>query len=316
MGKIENPGKKRISIVSPVFNEEGALPIFYPRLRKVLEPLRARYDFDIIFTNNASSDASLDLIRGYHAEDNAVQVVTLSRNFGYTASVLSGITHAQGDATIVIESDCEDPPEMLVKFIEEWESGGYDIVYGLRSERPEPFWLTFLRKAFYRITSRIADHELIIDMAEFSLFSRRVRDEILKVQTSFPFIRHELAYVGFRRKGIPYARELRAFGKSYLNIFSLIMSALPFVLTASTFPLRLCAYGGSMLLPADALALIARQMGWWETEFTGLLMINAMFLVYVGTVLPLYLARIYRGGWHRPTFIVDWENTILSEPEE
>ena len=103
MGKIENPGKKRISIVSPVFNEEGALPIFYPRLRKVLEPLRARYDFDIIFTNNASSDASLDLIRGYHAEDNAVQVVTLSRNFGYTASVLSGITHAQGDATIVID---------------------------------------------------------------------------------------------------------------------------------------------------------------------------------------------------------------------
>lgn len=309
--KIARMTKKLISIVSPVYNEEGCLPIFYKRLTDALAPNKDRYDFEIIFTNNASTDRSLELIRAWHAEDSSVQVVTLSRNFGYTPSVLAGITHAKGDAIIVIESDCEDPPEVLPRFIEEWERTGYDVIYGLRNQRSEPAWLTFLRKSWYRLTLLIADHDFILDMAEFSLFTRRVRDEIVKVQTQFPFIRSEIAYVGFRRKGVPYAREPRAYGQSHYNIFTLTVRALALILTASTFPLRLAAYLGTALLGFDLLVLLAHGLGGELASPTTVTLLNAMFAAYVLMFVSIYVARIYRNGMSRPTFIVDWQQTIL-----
>ena len=303
--------KKLISIVSPVYNEEGALPIFRRRLTGALLPLRDRYDFEVILTNNASTDGSLDFIRSWHAEDSSVQVVTLSRNFGYTPSVLAGITYAKGDAIIVIESDCEDPPEILPQFIEEWERTGYDVIYGLRNQRSEPAWLTFLRKSWYRLTLLIADHDFILDMAEFSLFTPRVRDEIVKVQTQFPFIRSEIAYVGFRRKGVPYAREPRAHGQSHYSIFTLTLRALELILTASTFPLRLAAYLGTLLLGFDALVLATHWLGGEIATLTTVVILNAMFAAYAMMFTSVYIARIYRNGMSRPTFIIDWQQTIL-----
>ena len=126
-----------ISIICPVFNEENSIPIFYKRLLAAIKPLRETYDFELVFTNNRSTDRSLEIIKNICKNDTMVNVLTLSRNFGYQRSMLAGLNHADGDVFMFIDVDCEDPPEMITDFIEQWEQG-YDIVYGLRDKREEP----------------------------------------------------------------------------------------------------------------------------------------------------------------------------------
>ena len=295
---------KKITIVSPVFNEEAALPIFYNRLKKVIDGLGSQYECGILFTNNRSTDGTLEYIRSIQKTDESVHVITMSRNFGYTASVLCGITYAQGDAVVVIDADCEDPPELIPEFIAEWNHG-FDIVYGLRQNRQEPWFTKMGRKLFYRVTRMIADHEFIADMAEFSLFTSRVRDQVVKVQTAHPFIRSELAYVGFNRKGIPYTREKRAAGQSYLNLFQLFYRAFAFIITASTFPIRLAGYAGVAITIFDFLALVFQIAGIELIELKTIALINMTYLVYAATFVPIYIARIYRNGMMRPNFIID-----------
>ena len=112
--------RKLISIICPVFNEEQCIPTFYKRLQAALAPLHHCYDFELIFTNNRSTDRTLEVIRDLRQRDPSVQVLTLSRNFGYQASVLAGLRHACGEGIVVIDVDCEDPPEMIPQLIAEW----------------------------------------------------------------------------------------------------------------------------------------------------------------------------------------------------
>ncbi len=310
---MTRPTIKRITIVTPVFNEIDALPIFYKRLTDVIASQNGKYDFEILFTNNCSTDGTLEFIENLSKSDPSVQVITLSRNFGYTPSVLSGISHADGDAIVVIDVDCEDPPELIVDFISEWENG-FDVVYGLRSSREESIGMVLGRKIFYRFTRMIADQDFVADMAEFSLFTKRVRDQIVQVQTAFPFIRSELAFVGFRRKGISYNRQKRVAGKSYLNIFQLIVKAIAFILTASTFPLRLTAYTGAGLLWLNFGFLISHFVGWNILDFASIAIVNFIFFTYSASFLSVYISRMYRNSMMRPIFIIDWKKTILKAP--
>ena len=191
-----NPNHKPlVSIICPVYNEERAIPLFYDRLNAVWASLSAKYDFELIFTNNRSVDGTLASIQALREKDLKVQVITLSRNFGYQASVLAGISYSTGEATVVIDVDCEDPPEMLPLFIAKWEEG-YDIVYGLRANRPEPRALIFMRKLFYRLLRLMADTDIVLDMAEFALVSARVRNVMCDNKNTFPFLRAEIGYSG------------------------------------------------------------------------------------------------------------------------
>ncbi|HIF02741.1 MAG TPA: glycosyltransferase, partial [Nitrospinaceae bacterium] len=209
---ISNVKKKKISVICPIFNEESTITLYYDRFQKAMACLKERYQIELIFINNCSEDNTMPIARGIHSQNSSVQIISLTRNFGYQSSVLCGLNFATGDAIVVNDVDGEDPPELIPKFVELWEKG-YDIIYGKREKRPEFLGLTLCRKIFYRFTRAIADNDFILDMAEFSLFTRVVRDEVLKTKTSFPFIRNELAYVGFRQIGIPYNREKRIGGK-------------------------------------------------------------------------------------------------------
>ena len=145
--------RKLVSIICPIYNEELAIPIFYERLTTAIDSLQSTIDFELIFTNNWSTDESLACVRLIRESDSRVQVLTLSRNFGYQASVLAGISYAAGDAIIVIDVDCEDPPELIPVFIQKWLHG-VDIVYGERGNRPEPHAILLARKFFYVLLKR------------------------------------------------------------------------------------------------------------------------------------------------------------------
>ena len=303
--------KPLISIICPVFNEESSVPVFYRRLAVALAPLSAQYNFELTFTNNSSSDRTLEVIKAIREKDPTVQALTLSRNFGYQASVLAGIKYSAGEATIVIDVDCEDPPEMIPLFIAKWEEG-FDIVYGLRANRPEPRLLILMRKLFYRLLRLMADTDIILDMAEFSLVSSRVRDVMCDNSNTFPFLRAEIGYSGFQRHGIRYDRQERTIGKSYYNLWGMLKFAVAGILSVSTFPLRIAIYAWPLVFIANCALLSIDLAGISADAFKLLVALDLVYAIALLTTHGAYLARIYKNIISRPIFIIDWKSSFTN----
>jgi glycosyltransferase involved in cell wall biosynthesis len=306
---------KRISIISPVYNEEQTVRPFYERLRAALSPLSDRYEFEIIFTNNRSSDGTAERVLELRARDPRVQLLTLSRNFGYQQSMLAGLRQASGEAICLIDVDGEDPPEMLVEFIRHWEEG-YDIVYGVRDRRAEPLPITWMRKIFYRVNRMIADSDILVDVAEFSLFSADVRDAVASGVSTFPFLRAEIAHYGFKRMGIRYNRQPRLAGSSHFNLYGMARFAIAGILSSTTVPLRIALYLLPPLFLLNGLGLWLEVSGRWRWGFELLVTADLLYLCKVLAIVALYTARNYRNVIARPLAVVDWRLSALNLPRE
>jgi len=305
------PHRKLITIVCPVFNEEQAIPVFYERLQKTLTRLRPRYDFELLFTNNGSQDRTVPLLGEIRARDQETQILTLSRNFGYQASVQAGLSFARGDAIVVIDVDCEDPPELIEEFVSKWQEG-YDVVYGIRHDREEWWPLKKCRNAFYRVLRAMADMDIVLYMAEFALIGRNVRDAVISNRNTFPFFRSEIGYAGFSRFGIKYKRQQRVAGRSHYSLPRMLTFAAAGILTSSTFLMRLAAYSWPVmaalavgLMIWDAIEHSTRGFEW---AVIALLLYVSFFMMAFG----LYIARIYKNGMGRPVFIVDEKKSSLN----
>jgi glycosyltransferase involved in cell wall biosynthesis len=309
---MEPPAERKlISIICPVFNEEEAVPLFYARLNEVLVRLRSRYEFEVLFTNNRSTDHTLQVIRGIREADRTVQVLTLSRNFGYQASVQAGISYAGGDAIIAIDVDCEDPPELIEDFLAKWEEG-FDVVYGIRFDREESWVMKKARNLFYRILRVTADMDIVLYMAEFALIGSTVRDAIINNRNTYPFLRSEIGYAGFARYGIKYKRQPRIAGRTHYNFARMLTFGIGGILTSSTVLMRLGAYSWPIVALASvicvALDLEGRLAQGFQVAVVGLLLYISFFLMAFG----LYIARIYKNGMKRPIFIVDLKESCLN----
>jgi len=311
--RTDNP---LITIVCPVFNEEKAIGIFYERLVAALKPVSEKVRFEILFVNNRSVDRTLEILKELQARDERVRIVTLSRNFGYQASITAGMRAANGNAVANIDVDCEDPPEMLPKLIEMWLNGA-DVAYGIRDKREEFFLMHWARKLFYRVTRGVADHEIVLDMAEFFLVDRRVRDAVLSSRSTFPFVRGQVGYAGFRREGIPYKRERRTVGETHYNLVSAFRFGLAGILSSSTMPLRALAYVGVVAFVSDlagVIVVLAAGAGWGLSVTARLTL--AIGLLHLGWAmlalgaLGLYLARVYKDVIGLPLYIVDDRNSF------
>jgi glycosyltransferase involved in cell wall biosynthesis len=302
--------KTKLTIICPVFNEESTVPLFFHRVQRVRQELAPEYNVDILFCNNASTDGTLvaiEELRKNHAE---VFVITLSRNVGYQRSIECGLRNAKGDLFVIIDVDCEDPPEMIVTFAAKYREG-YDVVYGERIDREEAAWIKSLRKAFYRVLRLAADQTIILDMAEFSLMTAEVRDAIVRDQTSFPFIRASIGRVGFRIIGIPYKRAARIAGETHYNLVGMTIFAIAGILSSSTLLLRLPIYA----LPfwTVAVAGLAVAIAWSPKPwmYPSLLALIALYLGATAAFLAIYVARIYHNTLGRPNFIIRRSGTHL-----
>jgi polyisoprenyl-phosphate glycosyltransferase len=300
-----------VTIVCPVYNEEESVEPFYRRLMTALEAVASRVRVELLFVNNRSTDRTLDIVRGLSATDPRVGYVTLARNFGYQASITAGMRSARGDCVVNIDVDCEDPPEMIPKFIDKWLAGA-DIAYGIRSKREEFVGMHLTRKLFYRLTRRIADHEIILDMAEFFLVDKRVRDAALASRSTFPFVRGQVGYTGFRREGIPYKRERRMVGRTHYNLAGAVRFGAAGILSSSTMVLRLLAYVALVLCPVDAalavlvIVLGARYgLGPAERWLGAAVLFHFAWFVLALGALGIYLARVYKDSMGLPLYIID-----------
>lgn len=309
-----------VSIVIPAYNEVATLPIFYAHLCEALAPLETRTSFELVFVNNGSTDGTLAFLEGLRQKDKRVQIATLSRNFGYQAAITAGMTLARGDAIGCIDSDGEDPPKVMASFIDTWLKGGVDVVYGVRGKRPESALMTLARKLFYRITRATADHEIVLDMAEFALLDRRVRDAVLATRSTFPFVRGQVGYVGFRRLGIPYDRERRLGGHSHYNLVRATQFAIGGILSSSTLPLRVLAYGALVLVPLGCAGFVAGAISATRSDsnaaiafMTGGIGVLLMWLIFNVAIIAIYVARIYKDQVGLPLYVLDRARSVLNE---
>jgi glycosyltransferase involved in cell wall biosynthesis len=308
-------GHRRVSIVTPVYNEALALPIFYERLVKALAPLEDRYRFEIIFSDNRSTDATAEKVRALRSRDPRVQLLALSRNYGYQASMVAGMRQAAGDAIIFIDVDCEDPPEMIPEFLDGWEQGN-DIVYGIRERRHEPPHITLARRLFYRVNKMIADSDILVDVAEFCLMTAEVRDAVSSGLSTFPFIRAEVAHYGFQRMGIHYDRQPRVGGKSHYSYYGMARFAIAGILTSTTVPLRLSLYGLPLLFFSNVLLWWLEESRRWGMGFETLVTIDLLYIATALALVALYTGRNYRNVVGRPIAVVDFRRSALDLPAE
>lgn len=306
---------KLVSVVTPVFNEAATVAVFHERMSRALAPLEGRYRFEFLFSDNHSTDDTAERVRALRQSDPRVQLLALSRNYGYQASMVAGMRQAAGDAIIFIDVDCEDPPEMLPRFLEAWEQG-HDIVYGIRERRHEPPHVTLARKLFYRLNRMIADSDILVDVAEFCLMTAEVRDAVAAGLSTFPFIRAELAHYGFHRVGIHYDRQPRVGGKSHFNLYGMIRFAIAGILTSTTVPLRLALYGLPTLALANAVLLWLEATGRWRMAFELLVSIDLLYVATALAFVALYTGRNYRNVVGRPIAVVDFRRSLLDLPPE
>lgn len=295
--------RQTLVILVPVFNEEQCVPLFFERLDRVVVKLRHEYDVHLVFLNNASTDGTLSRIDELRERNAGIYVITMSRNVGYQRSLESGLRHCQGDLFVFIDVDCEDPPEMIEDFVSKHREG-CDIVYGERIDRSEAKLMKVVRKLFYRLLRTIADEDIVLDMAEFSLMTAEVRNAVIADQSSFPFIRASIGRVGFRRHGIPYRRHPRIAGETHYNVFKMTTFAVAGLLSASTLLLRIVVY----VLPAWLAA-----MGWFSLRAAGGDAVAHALVVFLGfsycgcaaSFACIYLARVYKNTLGRPNAFID-----------
>lgn len=235
--------KKLISIVIPVMNEESNIQHAYERLVPVLDGLADRFDFEIVFMDNHSSDGTFAELKALTERDPRVRVIRFARNVGYQRSILSGYLLSGGDAVIQLDCDMQDPPELIPDMIALWERGN-DVVYGIRRSRKEGMLITFVRRMFYKLVDTLSEDNLPQNVGDFRLIDRRIVGVLRSMRSKSPYLRGQIAAAGFRQIGFEYDRSAREFGETKFNFTALVKLSVDAIVGHSVLPLRFAAYFG------------------------------------------------------------------------
>ncbi len=297
------------SVVVPVMNEEEVLPELYARLRQVLETLGG--SCELVFVDDGSTDATLELLRALAARDGRVRVLSFSRNFGHQAAVTAGLRASRGDAVVVMDGDLQDPPEVIPRLVQKWREG-YQVAYAIRRDRKENWLKRQCYDAYYRILRSVANVEIPRDAGDFALMDRRVVDLLNAMPERNRFVRGIRAWVGFRQIGVEYERAARLKGRSKYSVRRLLILALDGLVSYSFAPLRLLTNGGFVI---SALAffltvyLIVATLVWgvavpgWTSTVAVVLFLGGIQLLALG-VIGEYVGRIFDEVKRRPVYIV------------
>ncbi|GAB4445296.1 MAG: glycosyltransferase family 2 protein [Anaerolineae bacterium] len=303
--------KPRYSIVAPCWNEEQALPELYRRVSEVMDGIGEPWE--LVLVNDGSSDGTIEVMKQLHASDPRVHYVDFARNFGHQLAVTAGMNYAQGDAVILIDSDLQDPPELIAQMIEKWKDG-YKVVFAVRKERKGETWFKlFTAKLFYRLIYRITDVDIPLDTGDFRLMDRQVVDQMNAMREHHRFIRGMTSWVGFKQTGVYYVREERFAGETKYPLRKMVRFAITAITGFSIFPLQLATFMGFIIGGLSALfimfVIIARLSGYQAfagqaTTLVMVLFLGGIQLISLGIV-GEYLGRIYDEVRNRPLYVVN-----------
>lgn len=312
-----------ISLVVPVYDEEGNVAELARRVAEIMASLDGKPAYELIFVNDGSKDGTLTALRRLAQEMPEIVVVNLARNFGHQLAATAGLDTAIGEAVILMDGDLQDPPELIVDFVAKWREG-YDVVYAIRRSRKGESWFKRTTASlFYRGVRRLTKVDIPLDTGDFRLMSRRVVDALGRSRERHRFLRGLVSWVGFNQIGVVYDRDVRHSGTTKYPISKMVRFALDGVTSFSDVPLRLASLLGFVT------SIVAFVVGVFEISlrlFTGynlpgytstifaILFLGGVQLIGIG-ILGEYIGRIYDEIKGRPLYLVaDVERA--GEPEK
>ena len=299
------------SVIAPIFNESGNIPELIQRVTAVLDSTNETWE--LILVDDGSTDDSADLIRKFADDDNRVKPVIFARNFGHQLAVTAGLDYSLGDAVVIIDSDLQDPPEVMIDLIARWKDG-YQVVYAVREEREGESWFKlFTASLFYRLISNITDVKIPLDAGDFRLLDRKVVNVLNQMRERHRFLRGMSSWVGFRQTGVPYRRAARQVGETKYPFRKMFRLAINAVTSFSYFPLQLATYIGFIAAGLSILAIpVVAAIRLWGTQtpllgqattLIAVLFLGGAQLISLG-ILGEYIGRLYDEAKGRPLYIV------------
>ena len=302
---------KLISILTPCFNEEDNIREVYQQVRDVIATVADRYDYEHVFIDNASKDATVAILKEIAAEDKRVKVIVNTRNFGHIRSPYHAMLQTSGECVISIVADLQDPPEMIPELLAKWEEG-YKIVIGIKrkSEESPLFWL--VRKAYYNVIGRLSDIELVKNFTGFGLYDRVVVEKLREMDDPYPYFRGMICDLGYERAEIPYDQPVRKRGITKNNVYTLWDIAMLGITNHSKVPLRLATFAGFALAGGSLLVAVAyliyKLVHWNEFQVGmaplvfGIYFFASVQLIFIG-ILGEYIGAIHTQVLKRPLVV-------------
>jgi dolichol-phosphate mannosyltransferase len=296
-----------VSVVAPVFNEEATIEEF---VRRVVASLDQR-EFELVLVDDGSTDETPGLIDAMADRDHRVRVVSLSRNFGHQAALTAGLDHARGDAVVMMDSDLQDPPELIPTMLEHWARGS-DVIYAVRTERSGETRMKLATASwFYRLFSRLAQIELTQNAGDFRLLDRSALDSLNSMRERNRFLRGMSVWVGYTQTAVPYERDPRHAGETKYTPRKMVRFALDAIFSFSHQPLQLATLAGFIVamiafmgIPvAIALKLAGEYVSGVTTVLLAVLLLGGIQLITVG-IIGEYLGRVYDEVKRRPLYLV------------
>ncbi len=295
----------------PCYNEEENVSLFYEECKKTFE--NKDMLIEIVFINDGSKDDTIDELNKLEAEKNyAIKIINFSRNFGKEAAMYAGLKRTTGDYVVIIDADLQQKPELILKMLEIIDNNDdYDCVCYYQEKRRENKLISFFKKIFYRIMTKMSDVEFVNGASDFRLFKRYVVNAILSLEEKNRFSKGIFSWVGFKTYYIPYTPEDRVYGKSSFNFRSLFKYAISGILSFSIAPLRIATYSGLLfsLIAFIYMIIVIVQKIFFTIDVPGyatllscVLLIGGLILFCLG-IIGDYIARIYIETKNRPIYI-------------
>ena len=298
----------QLTIIIPVFNEEESVPLILMRLRSTLSGVA----WELIFVDDGSTDATVEVIQRAAAEDHRVKLLQLSRNFGHQAAVTAGLDFAEGDAVIVMDADMQDPPELIPQMLDAF-SRGFDVVSPQRVSRlSDSRFKRWTAACFYRALSQMVEQPVTPNVGDFRLLSRRAVLAIRTLREQHRYMRGLAGWLGLRETTIPFERKARVAGVTKYPLFKMLRFAWTGISSFSAFPLRI-SIGAGCILSFAGFAYLARvlYLALWTTRLVpGWASVVALQCAFSGIILLAlgavgdYVARTYEEAKQRPLYVV------------
>ena len=307
-----------LSIIIPIYNEEGNLNLLYERISRVASGITNNYE--LVFINDGSRDNSLPMIISMAERDAHVRYINFSRNFGHQIAVTAGIDHCTGEAVAIIDADLQDPPELIVELYNKMKEG-YQVVYARRRSRSgESFMKKFTAKMFYRILAKITSIKIPVDTGDFRIMHRKIIDVLKQMPEQQKYLRGQIAWAGFRQTYLFYDRDERYAGATGYTYKKMIRFALDGITGFSNLPLKFATIAGFIVSGVTFLvslyALYARFIAkdyvpGWTSLILAVLFIGGVQLISIG-IIGEYISRMSANVRNRPLYIVEANN--FNEP--
>jgi len=299
-----------LSVVVPAYDESTGLVEFHRRMSKVLDALNM--DSEIIFVNDGSCDDTLKVMKELRGRDPRIAVIDLSRNFGKEVAVTAGLDHASGDATVIIDADLQDPPELILKLLERWREG-YDVIYATRTRRLGETWVKKLTAGlFYTLLGGVRTVTIPRNTGDFRVMSRRALEALLRLREHHRFMKGLYAWIGYKQIGVPYVRDARFAGDTKWNYWRLWNFAIEGLTSFTVLPLKVSTYLG-VVTAAGALVygliiiartlFMGRDVPGYPSIMAVVLFLGGVQLISLG-VLGEYVGRMFNEVKRRPLYLL------------